>query len=430
MDFSTPSPIDSLGRGTLSRYRRRVQLGGALFFGVLLPYALRIALDPALLDADQVLISALGNLLCVIVGFWALREIAAYPGYRSGLQIIPILTVPYALIFLGFIALRMDYSRTVLLGGMLLSAIWYFWIFSRTSRQRLTRVGIVPGGHVDMLDDIAGVQWVRYESPPQVFLLDALVADFRADIPEMWERALADCALQGTPVYHVKDLIESMTGRVRIDHLSENNFGSLLPFRAYLKSKAAIDWVAALVVGAALLPILVLVGLAIRLDSRGPALFRQVRTGYRGEPFVVYKFRTMFERRDPAADDVLRASITTDADVRITRLGRFLRRSRIDELPQLLNILLGEMSWIGPRPEAEALSQWYERELPFYRYRHIVRPGITGWAQVNQGHVAEIDEVFAKLQYDFYYIKNFSPWLDILVVLRTARTMLTGFGAR
>jgi lipopolysaccharide/colanic/teichoic acid biosynthesis glycosyltransferase len=114
----------------------------------------------------------------------------------------------------------------------------------------------------------------------------------------------------------------------------------------------------------------------------------------------------------------------------VTRLGRFLRISRLDELPQVINILRGEMSWIGPRPEALPLSHWYQDELPFYYYRHIVYPGITGWAQVNQGHVTEVDRVLEKLHYDFYYIKNFSAWLDILILLKTVRTMLTGFGAK
>jgi lipopolysaccharide/colanic/teichoic acid biosynthesis glycosyltransferase len=99
-------------------------------------------------------------------------------------------------------------------------------------------------------------------------------------------------------------------------------------------------------------------------------------------------------------------------------------------LPQLFNVLRGEMSWIGPRPEAEILARWYENEIPFYRYRHIVRPGITGWAQVHQGHVAHVDEVREKLHFDFYYIKNFSLWVDVIVVARTIRTILTGFGSR
>ena len=142
-----------------------------------------------------------------------------------------------------------------------------------------------------------------------------------------------------------------------------------------------------------------------------------------GCPFVMIKLRTMLTSSQGAA-------FTADGDARVTRVGRFLRRYRIDELPQVINILRGEMSWIGPRPESIELADWYEREVPFYSYRHIVRPGITGWAQVNQGNVAEVKAATGKLRYDFYYIKYFSPWLDILVVARTIRTVLTGFGAR
>jgi lipopolysaccharide/colanic/teichoic acid biosynthesis glycosyltransferase len=124
------------------------------------------------------------------------------------------------------------------------------------------------------------------------------------------------------------------------------------------------------------------------------------------------------------------SAITRDGDDRITRVGRVLRNLRLDEIPQVFNILKFEMSWIGPRPEAEVLSTWYASELPFYPYRHVVKPGISGWAQVNQGHVASMDEVHRKLQYDFYYIKYFSPWLDLLILVRTIRTMLTGDGAK
>ena len=122
--------------------------------------------------------------------------------------------------------------------------------------------------------------------------------------------------------------------------------------------------------------------------------------------------------------------MTKAGDDRITRIGHVLRKLRIDELPQIINILKWEMSWIGPRPEAQILSTWYTGEIPFYRYRHVVKPGISGWAQVNQGHVAEVGEVHRKLQYDFYYIKYFSPWLDVLIFFRTIKTILTGWGAR
>jgi lipopolysaccharide/colanic/teichoic acid biosynthesis glycosyltransferase len=228
-------------------------------------------------------------------------------------------------------------------------------------------------------------------------------------------------------VYQVKQLSESLTGRVEIEQLSENSFGSLLPARGYFHLKGLIDFLFALAVLPVALPVMAGCAVAIRLDSKGPALFRQTRVGHAGRQFTVYKFRTM---RDVLIADERQAAMTQDDDDRITRVGRTLRKLRLDELPQIFNILKWQMSWIGPRPEAEVLSVWYTKEIPFYRYRHVVKPGISGWAQVNQGHVAEVDEVLRKLHYDFYYIKYFSPWLDLLILLRTIKTMLTGSGAR
>jgi lipopolysaccharide/colanic/teichoic acid biosynthesis glycosyltransferase len=146
--------------------------------------------------------------------------------------------------------------------------------------------------------------------------------------------------------------------------------------------------------------------------------------GFRGRTFTMLKLRTMCVDADKGSQ------FTTARDPRVTRIGRFLRKTRIDELPQIFNILRGEMSWIGPRPESVALSEWYESRIPFYRYRHIVRPGITGWGAVNQGNVAEVEQATFKLQYDFYYIKNFGLWLDLFIAGKTLKTILTGFGAR
>ena len=169
----------------------------------------------------------------------------------------------------------------------------------------------------------------------------------------------------------------------------------------------------------------------IRFDSTGPVLFRQERMGYRGLPFIMYKFRTMRPRAAVGDEEAAREDAMTRAqDDRITRVGRFLRKWRIDELPQIINVFRGEMSWIGPRPEAVALSRWYEAEIPFYLYRHIVRPGLTGWAQVNQGHVTSVEDVWEKLNFDFYYVKNFSAWLDALILFRTIPTMLSGYGSK
>jgi lipopolysaccharide/colanic/teichoic acid biosynthesis glycosyltransferase len=149
--------------------------------------------------------------------------------------------------------------------------------------------------------------------------------------------------------------------------------------------------------------------------------------GYRGRIFSMIKFRTMAVTEDGGDH---RASITRENDQRITRVGRFLRRTRLDELPQVFNILTGEMSWIGPRPEAISLSNEYTKKIPNYRYRHLVRPGISGWAQVHQGHVTTLDGINEKLRYDFYYVKNISLWLDIVIALSTIRVIITGFGAK
>jgi lipopolysaccharide/colanic/teichoic acid biosynthesis glycosyltransferase len=286
----------------------------------------------------------------------------------------------------------------------------------------------VPCGDIRKLFDIRDVNWSTLENPRDAQTpFDAIVADLRFDIPDEWERFLADRALAGTLVMHVKQMEESLTGRVAIEHLSENNLGSLIPGIVYGKIKRVWDLGLSIALLPVLVPILLFTALLIKLDSKGPIFFRQERMGYRGHSFSMFKFRSMHIHE---AVDARLAAITRDDDHRVTRIGRYLRRYRIDELPQVINIIKGEMSWIGPRPEAVALSHWYEAELPFYRYRHIVRPGITGWAQVKQGHVAEVGDVLWKLQYDFYYIKNFSFWLDLLIIAKTVQTILSGFGAR
>jgi exopolysaccharide biosynthesis polyprenyl glycosylphosphotransferase len=333
-------------------------------------------------------------------------------------------------VFLLIFFLRLDYSRFQAGSSFLISASWYLGLSAFIRRLETYRLAMITQGDVERLMQVKGVTWQHISSPDQgLARVQGVVADLRADLPDAWERFITGCVLAGLPVYNVKQILESLTGRVAIEHLSENTLGSLNPNQVYFSVKQAIDRLGALAMLVLGAPLLLAIALAIRLESPGPALFRQERMGYRGTTFTLYKFRTMQAEDKRGISDKEKA-VTHEGDPRITRLGRFLRRTRLDELPQAINILRGEMSWIGPRPEAVVLSRWYEAELPFYPYRHIVRPGITGWAQVNQGHVASVRDVHEKLYYDFYYIKNFSPWLDLVVVLRTIRTMLTGFGAK
>lgn len=407
--------------------RMRVQMGGGLVFAVALPVAIMAAFFPHSLTLSSTHWTIAGAGIASLLSVYLLRNISLYPGIRSAFYVLPVVLAAFGVIFLLFLMLRLDYTRAVMLGAGVVTLLWLYVVQLMIERGPALRVGVVPVGSVTALAEIPSLELSWLSEPKLESDHDLLVADFRADLSDDWEAFLADCALSGLPVLHVKQLQEAMTGRVEIEHLSENSFGSLVPFMGYLRLRRAIDFVSALVIGVLLMPFFLVCAVLIKLDSPGPVLFRQIRIGYRGELFRVAKFRTMVVRRE---EDVFNGSMTQENDERITRLGKFMRRTRIDELPQILNILKGEMSWIGPRPEAEPLSRWYESELPFYRYRHIVPPGITGWAQVNQGHVFELDQVMSKLHYDFYYIKNFSPWLDALIVAKTVQTVFSGFGSK
>ena len=417
-----------VGNGSIL-IRKRFQFVGAIVTGALLPWTMRGPLLPGELFEPATVNTLIGNGIAIVIAFWMRLSIETYPGIRRSYVIFPSALTGHGLTIVYFVLTRFPYDRLGLLAGFLFHVSFLYVLYVYAERGMRRRIAVVPFGAVDQLMHVPGVDWLMLSRPQlhDTRSCHALVADFAADLPDEWEAFLADAALDGRIVYQVKQLAESLTGRVELEHLSENSFGSLLPARGYFHLKGLIDFLSALLILPAALPVMIACAVAIRLDSKGPALFRQKRIGHAGQSIVVYKFRTM---RDGDAADERSAAMTRDSDHRITAVGRVLRNLRLDELPQIINILKWEMSWIGPRPEAQILSLWYTNEIPFYRYRHVVKPGITGWAQVNQGHVAEVGEVHRKLQYDFYYIKNFSPWLDVLIVFRTIKTMLTGWGAR
>jgi sugar transferase (PEP-CTERM system associated) len=188
--------------------------------------------------------------------------------------------------------------------------------------------------------------------------------------------------------------------------------------------KRCLDVVFALVLLLVAAPVLLLIAIAIKLDSAGPALFRQVRVGLRGKTFVIYKFRSM--RQD--AEDDGGPAWATECDARVTRVGRLLRRFRLDEIPQAINVLRGEMSLVGPRPERPFFVDRLTREIPFYSLRHYVKPGITGWAQVRYRYGASVEDACEKLRYDLYYAKHRSCLCDTEILLRTVEIVLFGRG--
>jgi sugar transferase (PEP-CTERM system associated) len=231
---------------------------------------------------------------------------------------------------------------------------------------------------------------------------------------------------------HVNDFssfMERETGRVDLDTLNP----SWLIFSDGFSSGRALSSVAKRLFdiaasGLLLLltfPLIALFAALVKLDSRGPAFFRQERVGLYGQPFTLLKLRSM--RADAEAGGAKWAS---ENDPRITRLGRFIRKVRIDELPQVWTVLTGRMSFVGPRPEVPTFVDDLEDKLPYYAERHMVKPGITGWAQINYPYGASIEDARRKLEYDLYYAKNYTPFLDLLILLQTLRVVLWPEGAR
>lgn len=422
-----PSRSAVLSHGTM-------QILVTLVFGVALPLVVYGLALPEAIQAQEVAqltitLSVGATIAAIIIS----TRMSRYPGVSHAGTILPAFGSAYAVIFALLLLLREPYSNAILILCFSGSVAVQFAIAARLRQSENPAHYIVPGGRVSSLTKIRGCNAYIWPSPDAPLPPGALVvADLHFDHNDEWERRIAEAALAGVPIFHYKQVLESLTGRVQIDHLSENVLGSLIPSNSYHGVKRVIDLFGALILLPVLMPVLVAAAIAIKLDSPGPVFFRQERVGFRAKRFKVLKFRTM--RPPPNTNDDnsrdVQAAMTTDGDERITRVGRWLRRTRIDELPQIWNILCGDMSWIGPRPEALSLSEWYAGEIPFYAYRHIVRPGISGWAQVNQGHVTDLEDIHTKLQYDFFYVKHFSYWIDIIIAVRTAAVVFSGFGAR
>jgi len=375
----------------------------------------------------------LANVFCC----YALGRLRTYARARLLSYVLPVNLAAFGFLVVVNSTFRLNASVTLFLTCAIATlAISYLVTMRiRHSNPKLVHY-LVPGGGIGRILGKQGfIEAPGVEEMTRLVEQDdvsgSVVADLHHDHAPEWERLLAKAALRGIPVYHYRLIEETLTGEVRINHLRENELGSLIPNLPYRSAKRAFDVISVLLAAPFILPLAGILILAIRWDSAGPAFFYQERIGFRGEIFRMVKFRTMTVQTEAQQQaDRRDHAITKDNDARITRIGRYLRKTRMDELPQAWNVLVGDMSWIGPRPEARDLADWYEAEIPFYSYRHIVRPGITGWAQVNQGHVADLDSVRAKLRFDFYYVKNLSLWLDILIALKTLRVIAQGIGAK
>jgi sugar transferase (PEP-CTERM system associated) len=238
-----------------------------------------------------------------------------------------------------------------------------------------------------------------------------------------------NCKFSGIEVIDAPTFYEQMTGKLLIENITPSWFIFSNGFRMNPSQrvfKRMFDMVFSLFGLILMMPFLPLVALMIKVDSRGPVFFRQVRVGELEQEFVLYKFRTMCQD----AENITGAVWAQKNDPRVTRVGKLLRKTRIDELPQLYNVLKGEMSFVGPRPERPEFVGELKKHIPYYPERHFVKPGVTGWAQIRYPYGASIEDAVEKLRHDLYYIKNISLFLDVLIFIETIKVMLFGRGAR
>ena len=356
---------------------------------------------------------------------------APRPSYGRALAIV---SVAAAVTALGVVLGRPYWSRTFLATTI---AIWLAGTllhrFVRRQRPWAENLVIITGekGLVEDLRDAdhAEVQEVYDPAgePPAEPVEDAtLVVDLRPVMSDRMAQFVSSWNLAGYPVRALSTVYEEYTGRLPMVHLAEGwELSAPVRRNEYAGVKRIIDILLVLVTAPLWIILAAVIWVAVRIDSSGPAIYRQERMGRDGEQFVLYKFRTMIENAEEHGPQ-----FAAENDDRLTSVGRFLRRFRVDEIPQLYNVLKGDVSLVGPRPERPVFTEQFEGSIPFYSYRHLVRPGVTGWAQVNFGYADGEAETVEKLTYDLYYVKHMSPWLDLSILGRSMWTVLSGFGAK
>jgi exopolysaccharide biosynthesis polyprenyl glycosylphosphotransferase len=332
--------------------------------------------------------------------------------YSTSLTILPVGIVLYTL--------PVSPLRNLALVTGLASIAWYLGD-KFLSRLRFARFLVLPGGLTNSLARVEGVARLPQKDNSDI---DGVVVDLHRPLNGEQD-FLAVQSMKGVPVYHAGFLYEVLTGRVFLDAACSESTRER-QHTIYPAIKRLMDLAIVLVSLPIVLPVSLLTAAAIRLESEGDVLFWQERVGQDGETFDMVKFRSMYTGN--VGEDEARFASETDS--RVTRVGQFIRNYRIDELPQFWNVLRGEMSIIGPRPEQPEYVDQYRESIPHYNRRHSVKPGITGWAQVRMGYAADEEENRHKVEHDLYYVKNYSIVLDLLIVYLTIKTILTGFGAR
>lgn len=397
----------------------------ALATAVLMPILYATTLPGGTLDALQgatgrhLFLNGLANALVLLL---SIRLNDRYD--RKLAAVLTRLLVVHGCLAFFILTARQPYSNQIMLMASASSAV--LGVVAMSVRHRVTRprAALVGPWH-PLVDQIQiSCDWVE-DAVADLSGYDLLLVENVTDLSSAWTTKLSRAMLIGTPVRLLAEFVEEHRGQVSVDHFDLDHLPAA-GLTSYRTRKRLMDIGLVCLAAPVALPLLAFGALAVLLTMGRPILFVQSRVGLGGIPFQMYKLRTMSV---PAVAGEARAT-EGPRDARITPAGRWLRRFRIDELPQLWNVLVGQMSVIGPRPEWTLLSERYVQSLPAYAYRHLVRPGITGWAQVKGGYAADLVETRAKVGHDLFYIKNLSFSLDIQILARTIWTLLSGSGAR
>jgi exopolysaccharide biosynthesis polyprenyl glycosylphosphotransferase len=343
-------------------------------------------------------------------------------------------TAPFVFTPLGFALLQQPYSRAAVVWAYAATTLWLWWGYRRHVKHRALRLvhldANVPAQLAACLSpntlDPQAVQLIAWNPSHDTLLpaCDGVVLDRHVRSTDERTRLLGELKMQHLRLYSVEAVAELTSGRKMLPTAADSLW-EIDNDPSYDRVKRLLDVTTVIALAPLWLPLATCVALAVRLDSKGPALYSQSRVGRDGQVFTLWKFRSMVHGLQAPGVHFAQAE-----DPRITRVGRLLRRSRLDELPQLFNVLMGHMSLIGPRPEQTAFVRDFATTIPSYPYRHLVRPGLTGWAQVQQGYADSADTTRIKLSYDLYYVAHYSLALDLLIAAKTVKTVCTGFGAR
>ena len=358
---------------------------------------------------------------------------APRPTYGRAVWVVGFALALTAATILGF---RAYFSRPFL---GITAALWFGLALAHRGFKRWrpwSQPLVVITGEKDLAEDLYNAPHTEildvidpsgYDVPGRYPEGTVVAVDQRAVLSEETARFVSAFDRAGRPVDSFIDVYEEHTGRIPIVHLMEG-WELTAPWQQtsiYEQFKRPLDIILVLASSPVWVPLSLILGALVKLDSRGPAIFKQERVGRYGKSFTLYKFRSMVV---DAEENGPRKTVVGDS--RLTRMGQFMRKYRVDELPQLWNVLRGDLSLVGPRPEQRIFVDDYAERIPFYTNRHRVRPGVTGWAQVSFGYADDEVGTIEKLSYDLYYVKHVSPWLDLSILGRSVWTVLSGFGAQ